>query len=160
MKDKLIPWRKHSVQRETRRDEDPFDLLHREVNKLFDTYCRGVGRLDRHPDMSAGFELSEAEDEVQVKVELPGMDEKDIQITLDEDMLTIRGERKEQKETKKRNYHVSELRYGGYSRTVPLPAEVDAGKAKARFKRGVLTLNLPKTEKAKAARKHIPVSVD
>lgn len=74
--------------------------------------------------------------------------------------LIARHRNNEQKETKKRNYHVSEMSYGGYRRTIPLPAEVDAGKAKARFKRGVLTLNMPKTERAKAARKRIPVSVD
>jgi HSP20 family protein len=160
MKDKLIPWRKGALERDDSRDENPLDMLHREVNRLFETYFHGGSRLGRRMELSAGFELSEADDEIQVKVELPGMDEKDIQVTLDEDMLTIRGERKEQKETKKRNVHVSEMSYGGYSRTVPLPAEVDAGKARARFKRGVLTLNLPKTEPARARRKQIPVSAD
>ena len=157
MKDRLIPWQKRSLERQEGWDSNPFEVLHREVNKLFDTYYTGAGR---NTVLSAGFELSEADDEIEVKVELPGMDEKDIQVTLDEDMLTIRGERKEQKETKKRNFHVSEMSYGGYSRTIPLPAEVDAGKAKARFRRGVLTLNLPKTDPARARRKRIPVSVD
>jgi HSP20 family protein len=160
MKDKLIPWRSRSPQHEDDWTGHPFEMLHRELNNLFDTYYRGAGRPGRRTVLSAGFELSEADDEVQVKVELPGMDEKDIQVTIDENLLTIRGERKEQKETKKRNYHVSEMSYGGYSRTIPLPAEVDAGKAQARFKRGVLTLNLPKTEQAKAKRRQIPVSVD
>ena len=157
MKDKLIPWRKRTLAREDDWDEHPFDMLHREVNRLFDTYYRGVGR---NTVLSAGFELSEADDEVEVKVELPGMDEKDIQVSLDEGMLTIRGERKEQKETRKRNVHVSEMSYGGYSRTIPLPAEVDAEKARAKFKRGVLTLTLPKTERARAKRRCIPVSTD
>ena len=84
----------------------------------------------------------------------------DIHVAIEEDVLTIRGERKEQKETKKRNFHVSEMSYGGYSRAISLPAEVDAAQAKAKFKRGVLTLDLPKTERAKAARKRIPVRSD
>jgi HSP20 family protein len=160
MKDKLIPWRKRALERDDSWDKNPLDMLHREVNNLFDTYFHGAGRLGRRMELSAGFELSEADDEIEVKVELPGMDEKDIQVTLDEDMLTIRGERKEKKETKKRNYHVSEMSYGGYSRTIPLPAEVDAAKVNARFKRGVLTLTMPKTEQALARRKRIPVSKD
>jgi len=109
---------------------------------------------------SAGFEVSETDDEIRVKAELPGMDEKDIAVELEENMLVIRGERKAEKETKNRNYHVSEMSYGGYHRSIPLPARIDRDKAKAKFKRGVLTLTLPKTEKARAERRRIPISAD
>lgn len=156
MKNMLIPRRRRNGLMRAERDEHPFDLLHREINELFDARFGGSGWRD----FPSGFEVSETDDEIQVKAELPGMDEKDIDIKLDGDVLTIRGERKQEKETKKRNYHVSEMSYGGYSRTIPLPAEVDATKAKAKFKRGVLTLNLPKTEQAKAARKRIPIRTD
>jgi HSP20 family protein len=160
MKDKLIPWKKRSALPERWRNEDPFDVLHREINDLFDGYYRGFGGLGRRMAGSAGFELSETDEEIRVKVELPGMDEKDIAVELEEDMLVIRGERKEEKETKKRNYHVSEMSYGGYHRSIPLPARIDREHAKAKFKRGVLTLTLPKTERAKTDQKRIPVSTE
>ncbi len=158
MMDKLVPWRKRTVRQAPEWDEHPFDLLHREINELFDSYYRGVGRMGRRTIGSAGFELSETDDEIRVKVELPGMDEKDVQVAVEEDVLTIRGERKEEQASGKRNYHVSEIRYGGFVRSIPLPAEVDAEKAKARFTRGLLTLTLPKTGAAREGRRRIPVS--
>ncbi|MCF7849776.1 MAG: Hsp20/alpha crystallin family protein [Kiritimatiellales bacterium] len=160
MKDKLVPWQKHSLRHDRHGDEHPFDLLHREINDLFDTYYQWGGRLDRHAADSTRFELSETDDEIRVKVELPGMDEKDIEVSLDENILVIHGEKKEQSERKKRNYHVSEMRYGSIHRSFPLPTEVDATKAEAKFKRGVLTLTFPKTERVKAERKRIPVHSD
>lgn len=152
MQDKLVPWRKRSL-----RSEQPFNRLFREVEELCDIY-RGNLRRDARRAASVGWELSETDDEIRVKAELPGMDEKDIHVTVEGDVLTIRAERKEERETKKRNYHVSEMSYGGYSRTIPLPAEVDASQARAKFKRGVLTLNCPKTEQGKATHRRIPVS--
>jgi len=160
MKDRLMPWKKRNELPEQWRRGDPFDVLHREINELFDGYYRGFGGLGRRMAGSAGFELSETDDEIRVKAELPGMDEKDISVELEENMLVIRGERKDEKETKKRNYHVSEMSYGGYHRSIPLPARIDREKAKARFRRGVLTLTLPKTDESKAERKRIPISSD
>lgn len=157
MKDKLIPWKKRSELPERRWAEDPFDMLHREINELFDGYYRGFGGLGRRMAGSAGFELSETDDEIQVKVELPGMDEKDITVELEEDMLTIRGERKDEREDKKRNYRVSEMSCGSFHRSFPLQAEVDRDKVKAAFKRGVLTLTLPKTAPARTEHKRIPI---
>jgi len=158
MNDKLIPWKKRDELLERWRSEDPFDVLHREINELFDGYYRGFGGLGRRMAGSAGLELSETEDEIRVKAELPGMDEKDIAVDLEEDMLVIRGERRDEKESSKRNYHISEMSYGGYHRSIPLPAKVDRDKVRAKFKRGVLTLTLPKTEQARADRKRIPIS--
>ncbi len=160
MKDKLVPWKKRSALPERWRTEDPFEVLHREINELFDGYYRGFGGLGRRMAGSAGFELSETDEAIRVKAELPGMDEKDITVEVEENMLVIRGERREEKETEKRSYHVSEMRYGGYHRTIPLPARVDREKAQASFRRGVLTLTLPKTEEAKIERKRIPVSME
>ncbi len=160
MKDKLMPWKKRNALPERWRSEDPFDVLHREINELFNGYYRGFGDRGLRMAGGAGFELSETDDEIRVKAELSGMDEKDIAVELEEDMLVIRGERKEQKESKKRHYHVSEMSYGNYHRSIPLPARIDREKATAKFKRGVLTLTLPKTESARAARKSIPVSTD
>ena len=158
MKDKLIPWKKRSTVPQYRHSEDPFDVLHREINELFDGYYRGFGGLGRRMAGQSGIELSETDDEIRVKAELPGMDAKDITVDIEEDMLVIRGERKKEQETKKRNYHVSEMSYGCYQRTIPLPAGIDRNKAMARFKHGVLTLSLPKTEQARSERRQIPVS--
>lgn len=160
MKNKLIPWKKRDLQHEPQWDKHPFDMLHREVNELFDNFFRGSGQLADSFGSASGFELSETDDEIRVKAELPGLDEKDIQISVQENVLSITGEHREEKNNKKRKVHVSEMRYGRYSRTVPLPAEVDVAKAKAKFKRGVLTLDLPKTEPAKAMRRRIPVNAE
>ena len=158
MKDKLIPWRKREESLDMERSEHPFEMLHREINDLFDGYYRGFGGLGRRMAGSAGFELSETDDEIRVKAELPGMDEKNIEVSLDEGVLTIRGERKDEREEKKRNYQVSEMSYGSFQRSIPLSAEIDHDKVKAVFKRGVLTLTLPKTGPAKPDHKRIPVS--
>lgn len=156
MKNKLVPWKKREVRHEPQWDDHPFHMLHQEINDRFEHLLHGPGRLQRRPG-NPGLEVSETDAEIRVKAELPGMDEKDIQVSVQENMLTIRGEHREEKEEKKRRYHVSEMHYGSYSRTIPLPSEVDAGKARARFKRGVLTLTLPKTEEAKTATRQIPV---
>jgi HSP20 family protein len=159
MQGKLIPWKKRSELPQQRND-DPFDLLHREINELFDGYYGGLGRFGRPLIGSKGFELSETDDEIQLKIEMPGIDEKDIEVTLDEGILTVRGERREERQDKKRNYRISEMSYGHFSRSIPLQAEVDRNKVKAVFKRGVLALTLPKTEQTKAGRRRIPILTD
>lgn len=158
MKNKLVPWKKRDESLGFGREDRPFDLLHREINDLFDAYGHGFGLRGRWPAASPRFEVSETDDEIRVKAELPGMDEKDVEVTLDENILTIRGERKEQREEKKRNYQVSEMSYGSFQRSFPLEAAVDREKATATFKHGVLTLTLPKTGQAKVERKRIPIS--
>ena len=160
MKNKLVPRKKRDESPGFWRGEHPFDLLHREINDLFEGYYRGFGNRGLRHAGAHGFEVSETDDEIRVKAELPGIDEKDIEVTLDEDVLTIRGEHKQQHEEKKRNYHVSEMSSGSFYRSFPLQAAVDRDKATAKFKRGVLTLTLPKTELAKAERKRIPISTD
>jgi HSP20 family protein len=145
------------VPREPEWSEHPFDILIREVNALFDIY-RGGGRNGARLAGSAGWELSETEDEIRVRAELPGLEEKDIQVAVDEEVLTLRGERKRENEKRRRDYHIAQMHYGSFSRTIPLPAQVDGLKAKARFKCGVLTLTLPKTKQARGTRRHIPVT--
>lgn len=157
MKNKLVRRRKNRNGAALDRIDNPFDLLHREINDLFDSFSPWGGWSRQDP---AGFELSESDAEIRVKAELPGMDEKDIEVTLDENTLVICGEHKEKSEKQKRKIHISHMSVGNFHRSVQLPAEVDAAKAKAEFKHGVLTLTFPKTERAKKARRRIPVSVD
>ena len=168
----LIPWRKKTEELTPSKCEDnPFELLHRQMNDLFEDFFDGFSEKSslwpslRRPTQAwtsanPTFEVSESDDEVRIKAEMPGMDEENIEILLDENVLTIRGEKKDEREKKKRNYYVSEVRYGQFHRSIDLPTGIDQGKAKAKFKRGVLTLTLPKTEQAKLERKRIHVSTD
>ena len=167
MKD-LIPWRKKSEDVVTsRREDSSLDLLERTMDHLFEDVFEDIDRgwgmnsLLRRGDAITSafpsFEVSESDDEFCVKAELPGMDEKDIEVSLEGCDLTVRGERKREKEEKRRDYHVSEVIYGVFKRSIHLPEGVDRDKVKALFKKGELTLTLPKTEQGKAYRKRIDV---
>lgn len=92
------------------------------------------------------LDVTETEKSVEVKAELPGMERKDIDITLDRGLLVIKGEKREEKEKKERYYHLVERRHGSFCRTIRLPAEVKEEKIEATFKDGVLTVTLPKVE--------------
>ncbi len=128
---------------------DPF----REIGDLRDTmdrlFERGITRPWRMLTFDAGegffpVDLFETDNEVVVKGSLPGMKAEDVEISVTGDVLTIRGETKEEHEEKKPNYYRQERRYGSFQRSMPLPAKVDADKAEAVFENGVLTLRLPK----------------
>lgn len=92
------------------------------------------------------FDMSETDKELIVKGEVPGMDKKDINITVSDGMLTIRGEKKHEKKEENEHYHRVERRYGAFSRTMRLPHEVEADKVDATYKEGVLSIRLPKSE--------------
>ena len=164
----LIPWRKMSEEMmPTRRADNPVSLFDREINHMFEDFFedfeRGLGRgslLRRNEDWldeTPSFEVSETDEEFCVKAELPGLDEKDIEVRMDGNELTVRGEKKREHDEKKRDYYVSEMSYGEFTRSVLLPEGVDHEKVKAVFKKGVLTLTLPKTEHGKAMHKRIDV---
>jgi len=95
------------------------------------------------------LDLSETKDAFVVKVEVPGMDSRDIQVSLQENLLTIKGEKKQEKEEKDERHHRVERSYGAFTRTVRLPVAVDGSKVDAKFKNGLLTVTLPKTPGAK-----------
>ena len=168
MKD-LIPWRrKGEGLNPSQREGNSVDVLHQRVNDLFDDFFEGFedmftsGTLSRREGKgrleSPSFEVSETDDEFRVKAELQGMDEKDIEVDLEGIELMIRGQKKREHEEDRRNYHVSEVSYGAFSRSMQLPAAVDRDKVKAQFKKGVLTLTLQKTEQGKAQRKKIAIT--
>lgn len=96
--------------------------------------------------------VKETNDKITVQAELPGIDEKDVNVELDESSITISGERKEEKEEKKKNWLRREQRYGSFSRTFTLPSEIDPDKAKATYKKGMLNVDLPKKEVSKKKR--------
>jgi len=135
----------------------PFD----EMDRMFDSFFRrGMMRPWRFewpsfPEMALPemkipkVDVVDRENEVLVKAEIPGVDKKDIDITVGEDTVTIKGETRREEKEEKGDYYRCEISRGSFSRTVALPAVVDGSKAKASFKDGVLELTLPKTEKAK-----------
>ena len=103
-------------------------------------------------------DVFEEKDDIVVKAEVPGIDKDNIEVTLSDSTLTIKGEKKKQEEVKEENYYRSERHYGSFVRAVELPKEVHADKVKASFKNGILEVRMPKTEEAKA--KEIKVKVD
>ncbi|RVA37258.1 Hsp20/alpha crystallin family protein [Mesorhizobium sp. M7D.F.Ca.US.004.03.1.1] len=144
-------------------ERDPFLSLHGEVNRLFDDVFRGFdGGLPALSRFSANggrwprVEISDGEKEIRVTAEVPGMEEKDIEVLLDDGVLTLKGEKRSETEDKDRQF--SERFYGRFERRVPLGHEVEEDKADARFKNGVLTVTLPKTAKAQSQAKRIAIN--
>ena len=131
--------------------------LRREMERLFDRFFDGeVLELPELGVWSPKVEVSENKDKVIVKAEVPGIEAKDLEVSSEEPRrLTIKGEKKQEKEEKGEHYYRSERSYGAFSRMVLLPAPVDAAKAEASFKNGVVTITLPKA--AGAVGKNIPV---
>ncbi len=107
---------------------------------------------------SPAIEVSEDKNDVLVKAELPGMKKEDLEINVEERLLTIRGEKKKEEERKGEGYFYSERSYGAFERCIEIPRDVQSDKAHASFKDGVLEVRLPKTEEAK--RKEVKVKVD
>ena len=108
-------------------------------------------------DWAPRVDVSENEEAILVRAELPGLETKDIDISLDRDILEIRGEKKHEKEETDKRYHRVERVYGSFCRSLRLPAEVASDKIDAVFKNGVLTVTLPKTETAKKKIAHIKI---
>jgi HSP20 family protein len=105
--------------------------------------------LSEETTFTPAFDVSETEKELIIKAEVPGIDKKDININLSDGLLTIKGEKKHEKEEESENYHRVERRYGTFSRTVRLPFEVEVDKVDATYKDGVLKITVPKSEAAK-----------
>jgi HSP20 family protein len=144
---------------------EPFrDLasLQERMNRMFDESFRGIGRGGEEDWALGGswapaVDIYEHEGNIVLKAELPGIDPKDVDIRLENGVLTLRGERKLDQEVKKENYHRVERTYGAFSRSFTLPTMVDQEKIKAEYKDGVLKLHLPKKDEAKP--KQIQINV-
>lgn len=130
------------------RRDDPFEDFFRDVFRLGESEA---GLLEPAAD------VSESDGQVTVKLEVPGVDKKDLHVSVTEDAVTVRGEtRKESADTKKSLYR-QEIRYGVFQRSMPLPVEVDAAKAAAKLENGMLTITIPKLPATKARHVEIPV---
>jgi HSP20 family protein len=137
---------------------DPFGMLRREMNRLFEDFSRGFDMAAfEETEWMPQVDISESDKEIRVTAELPGLDEKDIDVSMSNDMLTIRGEKKEEKDEGDRNYHRVERSYGSFIRQIALPAEVQADKTEAKFSKGVLRITLPKSEQSDKGTKKIDV---
>ncbi len=155
----LIPWaRKDQAPEPGNSGENPIAALQRDMNKVFDNFLHNFGSL--HWPWGSGdakSDVVETDNAIEVSIELPGMEMKDIDITVSDDLLTVKGEKKIERQEEKKGYYISERSYGAIYRTIPLPPGVDGEKAEATFKNGVLTIRLPQTPEAQAKVKHIEV---
>jgi HSP20 family protein len=134
------------------RDSYPLTTLQREIDRLFDDFTRGFGAFSAWPTLATGptvalmpsMDVTESEKEIEITAELPGLDEKDVQINLADNVLTIKGEKKEDKEEKEKDYRMVERSYGSFLRTIELPAGIDANAVQASMTKGVLKVKVPK----------------
>jgi HSP20 family protein len=152
----------------------PMESLRRDFNRLFEDF----GDLWRSPIRHAllapealwsrdltwaatpAVDIAEKDKAYEITAELPGMDEKNIDVKVANGMLTIRGEKKEEKEEKKKDYYLSERRYGSFERRFQIPEGVESDKIEASFKKGILTVTLPKNPAAQAPEKKIAIKAD
>jgi HSP20 family protein len=161
----LIPWSRDRRELPVRREgEEPMLALQSDINRAFENFWR-MFELPMPGGWGAPFaggdvprvDMRATDKEVEVVAELPGMDEADIDVSVVEGMLTIRGKKKAERETEDKGYVLRERSFGTIERMVPLPEGLDVDSAKASFKNGVLTVSIPRTAEAQSAVKRIPV---
>jgi len=136
------------------------ERMRREMDRLWDSFFeeRPGRKGAEEKEWLPSLDVSETKKDIVVKAELPGIDPKDIDISLTNDLLTIKGEKKQEKEEKEENYHLFERSYGSFTRSIRLPREVQSDKINASYKNGVLKVTLPKSEEAK--KKEIKIKVE
>jgi HSP20 family protein len=163
----LIPWGRSNESQapSTYRDAEqhPFLSLHREVNRLFDDVFRefdtrlpSIGRFSSLGSVWPSVEISESDSQIIVTAEIPGLEEKDIDVLLDDGVLTLRGEKRSESEDKGRQF--SERYYGRFERRIPLGFEVEEDKVAASFRNGLLTVTMPKSASAQSRVKRIEIN--
>ena len=125
-----------------------FEKMRKEMDRLWDSFFEGGlrRRTEGAVEWLPSLDIAETKNELVVKCEIPGMDPKDIDISLSDGMLTIKGEKKQEREEKEADYHLVERSYGAFTRSVQLPKEVQSDKISAFYKNGVLKITLPKSE--------------
>jgi HSP20 family protein len=127
----------------------PFAPFGMPLGRLFEDFWSRFGPTDTERMLVPAVDVSDLDDAYDVTVELPGMKKEEVKIELENGVLAISGEKKEEREEKKRNYYRSERRFGSFYRSIPLAVEVDLEKSEAKFDAGILTIHLPKVEKAR-----------
>ncbi len=164
----LIPWRdkeREGLRADNGSIESALTHFHSEFDRLFERFfgepiwgeSRWLPEARPWADWLPSLDVSETENVITVRAEVPGVDPKGLDISVSGDLLVLSGEKRHETEEKREGYYHSERRFGSFRRTIPLPASVDQDKITAEYERGVLKIELPKSEKAVA--KRIPVSV-
>ena len=149
----------------------PIVSLREEIDHLFDNFMTSwpsAGRwFDSDPFRNFGtmgaalspkVDVSESSDSYEISAELPGLEDKDIQLTLSDNVLTLKGEKKSEREEKEKDHYLSERSFGSFQRTFALPQDADLDKIYTEFKKGVLRVHLPKSSEAKAKTRKIEVN--
>lgn len=137
---------------------DPFTTLQRELGRAFeDAWGNAPTRTTGAASTTLRLDVKEDEKAFHVSADIPGMSEKDVEVTFDNDVLTIRGEKKIERDEKKDTWHIVERSYGSFARQLSFPATIDADKIEAKFDKGVLTVLLPKQPNEKAKTRKIEV---
>jgi HSP20 family protein len=140
-----------------RKDEaDPFSNLRREIDRLFEDFGR-TPAFGFAGGTSPRVNVSETDTALEIEAELPGLDEKDVEVVLRDDVLVIRGEKKAEREEKKKDYHVVERSFGQFSRAIPLPFAAEGSAVRAEFSKGVLKVTIAKPAGLKDKTVKIPV---
>jgi len=158
----LVPWRgsRAPARREEENGESLYDVR-REMNRLFDDFFRSTdlrAPFAQERSFTPSINVTESDESIEVTVELPGIGEDDIDLTLSRQGLTIRGEKREEKEDEGKNYYTRERSYGYFRRSIPISVDaIDQDKVEATFDKGILTVTLPKHEKAQSVTKRIEV---
>lgn len=159
----LIPWKKTDDRLALRhREMDPFMQMRQEIDQMFNgmlgDWSTPINLLDRRlGSWIPNIDVAETGKEIRVTAELPGLEEKDLEVSVLDDALTIKGEKREEHEEDKGDVYRSECQYGRFERTIPLPAPVDVDNVRALFKKGLLKITLPKTKEAQSNRRVISV---
>ena len=146
----IIPWRKPEEEKEeTTELARNFGELQKELNCLFENFFGEASRELPTTGFAPSVDVTETDDHIVVKADLPGLLEKDIEVTLDDHALILKGEKTEETEDKRKGVYRIERSYGTFYRRIPLPVEIETEKVEATFDRGVLEVRLPKREETK-----------
>jgi HSP20 family protein len=137
-----------------------FERMRRDMDRFWDSFLEGGLRrkTEEGGELLPSLDVAETKNELVVKAEVPGMDPKNIDISLSDGLLTIKGEKRQEKEEKEADYHLVERSYGSFTRSVQLPREVQSDKISTSYKNGILKITLPKSEEAK--KKEIKIKVE
>jgi HSP20 family protein len=136
---------------------DTFGSLQREIDRVFEDFGRFEG-AGAQALMAPRVDISESDGEYVIEAELPGVELKDVDVSIDGDVLTIKGEKKLDREDKSKDFHLIERAYGSFERSIALPFAVDPSAIKAKFHDGVLRITAPKPAEAKSEKKKIEVA--
>ena len=150
----------HMVLRNGGREPRTTDVwgLQSDINRLFDAFMLPFEGTGTKRDLSPKLDVAETKDKYEIKAELPGMDEKDIDLSMDDGVLTISGEKKTETQSDDKGYYLKECSYGSFSRSIRLPENIADDRIAAKFDKGVLMIDVPKKEPTAAKSRKIAIT--